>query len=262
MGERTSYTPGTFCWTDLGTSDQEGAKRFYGELFGWEYEDRPAGEGVTYSIARIGDRSVAAIAPLPPRQEGVPPHWNSYVAVDDADAAAARARELGGEVLGEPFDVFDAGRMAAVRDPQGGGFMLWQARDMVGARFVNAPGALSWNELLTTDPQAAQEFYGGLFGWTFDSMEGAMGQPYWVIRNGDRGNGGLMPQPPELAGSPPVWTVYFGTDSVDDALASAQRLGGGVMMPATSLADGQMRIGVAHDPAGAAFALFAGQFEE
>ena len=262
MGERTIYAPGTFCWADLGTSDQEGAKRFYGELFGWEFDDRPAGEDATYAIAQIGGRSVAAIAPLPPGQEGVPPHWNSYVAVGDADAAAARARELGGEVLAEAFDVFEAGRMAVLRDPQGAGFMVWQARDMIGARLVNAHGALAWNELLTTDPEAAIDFYGRLFGWATESMEGAMGQPYWVIRNQERGNGGIMPQPPELAGAPPLWTVYFGADDVEASFATAQRLGGSVRMPVTAVAGGRMRIAVLADPAGAVFALYEGELED
>jgi uncharacterized protein len=261
MGERTSYTPGTFCWADLQTSDQEGAKAFYSGLFGWEVEDLPVGEGMHYSMARVDGRSVAAIAPLPPGQDQMPPHWNSYVAVEDADAATARARELGAAVLAEPFDVMQAGRMAALADPQGGAFLLWQARESIGAGLVNAPGALTWNELLTTDPQAAGEFYGALFGWTLDQMEG-MEPPYWVIRNGERGNGGITGQPPALAGAPPLWSVYFGTADAEATLAAAERLGGSVWMPVTAIAEGRMRIAVVRDPAGAAFALFEGELED
>ena len=261
MGERTSYAPGTFCWADLQTSDQEGAKRFYGELFGWEFEDMPAGDGVTYSMAGIGGKQVAAIAPVPPGQEEMPPHWNSYVAVDDVDAVAARVPQLGGSVLAPPFDVMEAGRMAALADPQGGAFLIWQARQHVGAALVNGPGRLSWNELATPDPEAAGEFYSALFGWNVEPMQG-LEMPYWVIRNGERGNGGIMGQPPSMAGAPPFWTVYFGTDDADRTVAAAQELGGSVVMPVSAMADGQMRLAVLSDPAGAAFALYQGQFED
>src|SRR3954454_4623790 len=121
MGERTSYEPGTFCWVDLATTDQDGAKSFYSELFGWEADDRPAGEGITYSMQRLRGKDVAAIAPQPPQQRemGVPPLWNSYVSVTSADEAADRAKELGATVHAPPFDVLDAGRMAVIQDPQG-----------------------------------------------------------------------------------------------------------------------------------------------
>jgi predicted enzyme related to lactoylglutathione lyase len=262
MGERTGYAPGTFCWADLQTTDQEGAKAFYSGLFGWELEDLPIGDGMAYTMARIDGRSVAALGPMPPGPPGMPPHWNSYVAVEDADAAAARAGELGATVLAEPFDVMEAGRMAAIADPQGGAFMVWQAGENIGAGLVNGPGMLSWNELLTTDPMAAAEFYGALFGWAAESMEGAMGQPYWVIRNAGRGNGGIMAQPPELVGGPPVWTVYFGSEDAGASVQRAQDLGGRVMMPPTDVAAGRMRIAVVADPAGAVFALYQGEFED
>src|SRR5581483_3915521 len=121
MGERTSYTPGTFSWADLSTSDQAAAKEFYGGLFGWESIDMPAGEGVVYSMQAIGGKMVAAIAPQPEAQAsaGVPPMWNSYITVESADDAAAKAGELGAHVHAPPFDVMEAGRMAVIQDPQG-----------------------------------------------------------------------------------------------------------------------------------------------
>src|SRR5215210_5393221 len=121
MPERTSHAPGTISWTDLATSDQVAAKEFYGGLFGWEYEDMPAGEGIVYSMAKVGGRSAAALSPQQADEaaQGVPPHWNVYVTVEDVDAAARAAGEAGGQVLAEPFDVFDAGRMAVIADPTG-----------------------------------------------------------------------------------------------------------------------------------------------
>jgi predicted enzyme related to lactoylglutathione lyase len=91
MGERTSYTPGRFCWVDLVVEDQNAAKTFYTGLFGWDYQDFPIGDGSFYSVAQVDARAVAAIVPLP--DPSMPPHWNCYVSVEDADAAAGRAEE-------------------------------------------------------------------------------------------------------------------------------------------------------------------------
>src|ERR1700740_3460182 len=100
MGERTQYTPGTFSWTDLNTTDQDAAKDFYTALCGWEITDMPAGEGIVYSMAAIDGKWVAAISPQPQQQReaGAPPSWNSYVTVESVDDAAARAQELGATV--------------------------------------------------------------------------------------------------------------------------------------------------------------------
>jgi len=93
MGERTQYTPGTFSWTDLTTTDQDAAKAFYGALFGWTAIDMPAGEGIVYSMMQIDGKDVAAISPQPQQQRdaGAPPLWNSYVTVESADSALERA---------------------------------------------------------------------------------------------------------------------------------------------------------------------------
>ena len=257
MGERTQYTPGTFCWTDLATTDQNAAKAFYAELFGWEADDMPAGEGVVYSMMRLGGRDAAAIAPQPQQQRdaGVPPVWNSYVSVESADASADRASELGATVHAPPFDVLDAGRMAVIQDPQGAFLLLWEPRRHFGAGIVNAPGALAWNELASPDLEASAAFYGGLFGWTISSLEDSP-DPYMTIKNGDANNGGIRELTP---GMPPHWLVYFGTDDVDEALTKAQDLGGAKLAGPIDI--GMGTIGVVQDPQGAVFALYAGQLE-
>ena len=155
MGERTSHPPGTISWADLATSDQEGAKEFYGGMFGWEYEDMPAGEGVTYSMAKLRGRTVAAISPqqADERKQGIPPHWNVYVTVEDVDASARKVGEAGGQVLAGPFDVFDAGRMAVIADPAGAALCLWQPGTNIGAEFVNGPGAMTWADCATHRPR-------------------------------------------------------------------------------------------------------------
>jgi predicted enzyme related to lactoylglutathione lyase len=261
MGERTSYTPGTFCWADLSTTDQEGAKAFYSALFGWEIEDMPVGDdsGTVYSMATIGGKTVGAISPQPDqqRQMGIPPLWNSYVSVEDADTVANRAGELGATVHMPPFDVMDVGRMTVIQDPQGAFFMLWQPRRHIGAGLVNAPGAMTWNELASTDLDGSKSFYGDLFGWEIEEVEGSSMGTYLSIKNGAANNGGMREVMPP--GTPPHWAVYFGTDDVEASLAKVEELGGTKMMGPMEI--GMGKIGFAQDPQGAVFALFEGQME-
>ena len=133
MGKRERYEPGTFCWVDLQTTDREGAKAFYGALFGWEAEDMPAGDAGTYTMLRLDGDEVCGLYEMETArsEQGTPPHWFSYVSVEDADATASRASELGGTVFGEAFDVGDAGRMAFVQDPTGAMLGVWQPRQRI-----------------------------------------------------------------------------------------------------------------------------------
>jgi predicted enzyme related to lactoylglutathione lyase len=258
MGERSSYTPGTFCWTELSTTDQAGAKAFYGALLGWEADDRPIGDGgYVYSMMQRDGKPVAAIATQPDqqRESGVPPLWNSYISVESADATAERAKELGGTVHAPPFDVMDVGRMAVIQDPQGAHFELWEPKAHFGAALVNAPGALVWNELGTTDLDAAGAFYGSLFGWTVAPFEGSP-EPYLSIKNGDANAGGMRAATP---GAPPFWLAYFGVESIDAALAKVGELGGAVHAGPIDISIA--KIAVVADPRGAVFALYDGELE-
>jgi predicted enzyme related to lactoylglutathione lyase len=259
MGERTKYTPGTFCWTDLTTTDPEAAKSFYSALFGWEVVDMPAGEGIVYSMTRIDGKEVAAISAQPEQQReaGAPPAWNSYVSVESADSALERAKAVGGTVHAPAFDVLEAGRMGVVQDPQGAYFLVWEPKQHIGASLVNAPGALSWNELATTDVDAAAAFYRDLFGWSVEPVEG-MEMPYMIVKNQDGwNNGGIRPaQGPE----PSYWLTYFGSEDVDASLAKVSELGGEELLGAMDIGAG--KIAIVHDPQGAVFGLYAGQYED
>ena len=253
MGERDRYEQGTFSWTDLTTPDTQASKDFYGGLFGWDYSDNPIPDGGVYVMASIGGRAAAAMFETSERH----PAWASYVTVDDVDAATAKAGELGANVLAEPFDVMDVGRMSTIQDPTGAVFCLWQPRTSIGAEIVNVHGALSMNQLNTSDPEAAERFYGELFGWRLDKVSEE--PAYWGIRLGDRLNGGMMTLPPG-APMPSHWLVYFGIDDLD---AGAERIGssgGTVMIGPQEVPAG--RFVVAQDPQGAFFALFAGTFDD
>jgi predicted enzyme related to lactoylglutathione lyase len=258
MGERTQHAPGTFSWVDLATTDQDAARAFYGALFGWEADDMPAGEGVTYSMMRVGDKHVAAIAPQPEaqREAGVPPLWNSYVTVASADTTAALAAELGGTVHAPPFDVLDAGRMAVIQDPQGAFFMVWEPKRHIGAGLVNAPGALVWNELASNDLDGSTAFYAALFGWSIAPFEGSE-QLYLSIKNGERSNGGIRAATPP--GVPPHWLVYFGVDDLDASIDRVRELGG--TLHAGPIDIQMARIAIVADPQGAVFALYDGMLQ-
>src|SRR5262245_47539559 len=124
MATVTRHDPGTFCWPELYTTDQAGARAFYTKLFGWSVRDIPMGPDAVYTIFTQSGRDAAACYGSMPDMErrGIPPHWMAYVSVESADGTASKVREAGGKVLKEPFDVMAIGRMAALEDPSGAAF--------------------------------------------------------------------------------------------------------------------------------------------
>jgi predicted enzyme related to lactoylglutathione lyase len=253
MGERDSYAPGIFCWADLGTTDADAAKAFYTAVFGWEAEDAPAGDAGIYTTFKLDGRDVAALYEMGEEERAsLTPHWSSYVAVEDVDGLADRVLELGGEVLAHPFDVAQAGRMTALRDPTGATVHLWQAREQAGAGRVNDPGCMVWNELATPDPARARDFFSQLLGWTIEPEESG----YGVIKASGALNGGI--RPPQ-DGEPTHWLVYFTTASCDDAITAVREAGGSVIAGPMDTPVG--RVAAVSDPQGAAFALFEGQVD-
>jgi predicted enzyme related to lactoylglutathione lyase len=251
LATRTEHAPGTFSWADLATSDPESAKSFYSGLLGWEVEDTPAGD-TTYSLCRVAGKQVCALY-----GSEQPPAWLAYVTVEQGDAAAARAKELGGSAISEPFDVLEYGRMAVLRDPQGAVFAVWEPRQSIGAELVNDPGAICMTQLNTSDPGAAERFYGGLFGWRTEKLD-APGPDFWSVYNGDTLNAGMMALAPGQ-GTPPHWLVYFTTTELDRAADRILEGGGRLLVEPMAVPAG--RIAVARDPQGAAFGLFEGEVD-
>jgi len=273
MPERDGYIPGVPCWIDTSQPDPGAAVAFYTGLFGWEFEDvMPPESPGKYFIARIRGGDVAAVGSVP---EGAPPTamWNTYVAVENADEAASRAKDAGGAVVMDPFDVMDAGRMAVCSDPEGAVFCVWQAKQHRGARIVNEHGSLVFNGLSTRDPQGAKAFYGSVCGWQTLSLGG--GAEMWTLPGyGDyleRDNPELRKQMSD-AGAPPGfedvvaslnpiaedqpdtpahWSVTFAVDDADAIASQAAELGGSVIAPPS---DGPwVRMTVVSDPQGATF---------
>jgi predicted enzyme related to lactoylglutathione lyase len=256
MGERTRYDPGTFCWVGLATSDVTAARAFYGSLFGWRAEALDARAAGAYTTLRHGGKEVAILYRQQPqaRAAGAPPHWTSYISVEDADATAARAKELGGAaVFRAAFDVLDAGRVAAIRDPTGAIVSLWQPRSRIGATLVNDTGALCWNELATIDVERAKSFFGELLGWEYETDDSG----YVSVKNAGSLNGGMREQSEHERRAAPTRPPYFTVESADEAAGQAAQLGGRGLLPTTASRLG--RYAVIADPQGAALAVFEGE---
>lgn len=225
------HAPGTFCWNDLAAHDRAVAERFYPALLGWRVEPVPYGAGpdeVYINLHHPDGPLAAALYAMDDAQKamGIPSYWLSYVAVESADDAVARAREAGGAVVVPPFDVMEHGRMAILQDPTGGTLAVWQAGRHPGAGVIDEPGAVCWNELGTADPAAAGAFYAALFGWTVDaSMEG-----YTIFRLGDRMVGGMYRITPEMGPMPAAWVPYFACHDADAAAETVRAEGGTVIM--------------------------------
>lgn len=223
MPKRDRYEQGVPCWVDLTTSDLEGAKDFYSALFGWEFEDHDTETGPYALASQKGEAATGMF----PGQGDVTSVWTTYIAVDDADATAARIGEEAGRILMEPFDVTDEGRVAIASDPTGAVFGIWQAGTHVGARIVNEHGALNWNELISDRLETALDFYLSVFGYTTEVSGTPSGREYHMLQVGGRRIAGAMEPPrPDI---PNHWGVYFAVDNLADAETTTKEKEGRVV---------------------------------
>lgn len=254
MPVRTSYQHGTPSFVDLSTTDPAGAQAFYEAVFGWTHETSPTDGGGEYTMASKGGHTVAGMMAQQPEQAemGLPPMWNTYVTVDDIDAAVQAAPAAGGTVMMPPMGVTDAGQMAVVVDPTGAVVCLWQADGYIGSELVNEHGALCWNEVMTNDVPAAAAFYAELFGWGTQEMEMGEAGTYTVFTVGDSGVAGGTGLPP-VEGTPPHWGTVFAVDDCDTALEAVTAAGGTVVAGPFDTPIG--RSGACADPQGAVFQI-------
>jgi predicted enzyme related to lactoylglutathione lyase len=224
MAERESYEPGTPSWIDLTTPDLDDALRFYGGLFGWEFED--AGEEAHhYHQALVRGRRVAGISPSLP---GTPPgaYWTTYLCGTDVDAHASAIRDAAGTVMLEPIDVMGLGRMLIAQDPEGAMFGIWEPQAHKGAQLVNEHAAFCWSERMTRDLEGTTRFYGSVFDYAFEPLPELPPDMYRLIKVGDQPVGGVFRMPEE---GPPHWLAYFWLDDVDAGVERVRDLGGEVL---------------------------------
>jgi uncharacterized protein len=249
--EIAAYRHGVPNWVDVATTDVPTAAAFYAGLFGWEVEDQGEHAG-HYHLFRRRGLEVAGLGPV--QGEGMAPVWTTYLAVDDVDAACARASSAGGAVVMGPVDVLDAGRMAVAIDPAGAAVSFWQAGRTIGSRLVNEPGAPVWHELVTRDAAAAEPFYAAVLGWTYRPMDPVAPERYHLFEVAGRAVGGIVPASGDSTGDVPSrWIVYFMVDDTDTAVARARMLGGTAAVEPFDTPAG--RAAVLVDPTGAAFSV-------
>lgn len=254
MPARDTAPTGAPCWIDLMTSDTERSRSFYCRLFGWTAEE-PAEEFGDHFNFTKGDVRVAGCMPGQP-DSGVPDVWSVHLATDDARKAVDAATVNGGQALIQPMTVGDLGTMAVVGDPGGAPIGAWQPGRHQGFGVLDEPGAPSWFELLTRDYQATVDFYRAVFGWDTHVISDTPEFRYTVLRHGDDWLAGVMDASSFLPADVPAhWSVYFGVDDTDAALAKTVDLGGSVLMAAEDTPYG--RLGKAADPTGARFSLVA-----
>jgi hypothetical protein len=212
------------------------------------------GPGETYTIFKLKEKDVAAGYRLDPKQHaGVPPHWMLYIATGDADATAKKSEGLGGVTVMPPFEVYDLGRMAVVKDPTGATFSIWQPRKNTGIGIQNEPGDFCWGQLNTDDTAKGEAYYTALFGWGAKTGTGG-GMTYTEFHRGGIPFGGMMAMPPDAA-APPHWLAYFAVEDPDATAAKAVSLGAKTYVPPTTI-EGAGRFAVLADPQGATFAIY------
>ena len=252
------HTPGSPCWFELSTSNQDAAKAFYSNLFGWSIADNPMGPDMVYTLFKLDGQDAAACCTLQPEQKahGVPPHWAVYIATDNADATAAKITKAGGTVVAPPFDVMDLGRMAVVQDPAGATFCLWQPGLNTGTQIGGVMNTVGWIELTTTDEVGAAKFYGDVFGWKVTNGKGGAAGPndYGHIENNGAMIGGIPPASMRDPNTPPNWMIYVEVADTAAATAKAGSLGANVIMGPMDIGENGT-ISVLQDPQGAFFAL-------
>jgi predicted enzyme related to lactoylglutathione lyase len=262
MSQARTFPHGVTSWVDVDLPDVDAGIAFYAALFGWTFADAtPPDAPFRYVIAQLDGRDVAAVG----GPSGGPARWNTYVAVDDADDAAARFVAAGARLVSGPVDAGPGGRTATLVDPQGAEFRLWQARRRLGVQVANQPGAWNFSNLHTPDLAAARAFYGPVLGWTYG--DSGFATSVSVTGYGDHLEATVDPDirtrqahapagfadvvaafEPHADGETPHWQVIFSVADRDAAVATVQSLGGVVVSTAE---DRWVRRAVVRDPQGA-----------
>lgn len=255
---------GDFIWYELITPDPDGAKAFYDAVMGWDVgESSPEHQG--YREIRSGDGHAGGMLPLTDEMagHGARPIWLGYISVDDVDAAVESIEKEGGKALMPAFDIPGIGRIAMVADPQGAPFYVMRPIPPAGQEdkesevfSPDAVGRCAWNELATSEPAGAIDFYTSRFGWEKgDTMPMGEAGEYRFINHHGRMIGAIFPAAAgAMPDQPPKWRFYFRVADIGQAKQAVESGGGTVVMGPHEVPGGdQIIIGV--DPQGAEFAL-------
>ncbi|MEV0444249.1 VOC family protein [Streptomyces spectabilis] len=259
------FAEGVPCWVDAMLPDVEGGKRFYGELFGWTFDEGAGAEYGHYTQALLDGEPVAALAAKPDGR--MPTTWTVYLATPDAATAAARVTAAGGQVITEPVPVGPFGTMGLVTDPEGAVFGLWQAGSHHGFGRLREPGAYCWTEVYVRDKSAVDPFYESVFAYGVDDVEvggdaggegGSEEFRIWSPEGAEAGPGTAVGGRAVMSGAVPAempahFLSYFNVADCDATAAAARRLGGRVRTEPFDMRYG--RVAVLVDNQGATFGI-------
>lgn len=254
MPTRDRAPIGSPCWVDLWTSDVEGSRTFYSELFGWEAQEPSPEFGGYFMFTRGGVPIAGGMGDMPdmPAQNV----WKMYLATDDIAKTVERAETEGAQIVSPQMPVADLGIQAVLVDPTGAHLGAWQPGTFPGFTVLNEYGAPSWFELFTRDHAAAVAFYRSVFGWDTNAVGDTDEFRYTIGRDpaGGADLGGIMDATGFLPeGVPAHWSVYWHVDDPDATVAKVATLGGSVVAEPTDTPYG--RLATVTDPAGAQFKL-------
>ncbi len=249
---------GKIVWHDIITNNIEGALKFYRELFNWNYTEFEMGASEKYNMIQLGDKTIGGF--VKPEMADVPPHWIAYVSVADMDKSVAMVNRLGGRVVLGPRDIPNIGRFAVTFDPQGAAIDIYSSLEEVPSDQPKPQvGEFCWDELLTDDPEAAKDYYGKIFNWTYNEMDtGGLGA-YWVAKRGEHDAAGIMKKPAEVP-APPHWVTSVFVADIDATTRKAGELGGKVLtepFPVPNVG----RVSLIQDSVGAVIGLFGDPME-
>ena len=254
------HPQGSFIWYELMTADPDRAKSFYDAVIGWDIELQPAGPMDYRMIRRSDGGHAGGVLRLTEDMtaNGARPTWLAYIHVDDVDQSVANIEAAGGTRF-MVSDLPGVGRIAMVADPQGAPFYIMKPTPPTpdAQSDVFSPTEVqrcAWNELVTSDLNAARRFYPEHFGWQLgDNMPmGPMGDYQFILRDGVPL--GAMFAPGE---GQPAWRFCFRTASLESSIAAIKDGGGEVLRGPMEVPGGGMII-QAHDPEGVFFMLIEG----
>jgi uncharacterized protein len=245
---------GAPCWADLWTSDVEGSRTFYRELFGWEAQEPSEEFGGYFMFTREGVPVAGGMGDMGDMRADNT--WKIYLATDDINKTVEAAQAEGAVIIGPSMAVADLGTQAVLIDPTGAPLGAWQPGTFQGFAVLNEPGAPSWFELHTREHAAAVAFYRSVFRWDTSAVSDSDEFRYTVMRD-PRGEGelaGIMDAASFLPeGRPAHWSIYWGVEDAHASVAKVKALGGSVVTDPEDTPYG--RLATVRDPAGAEFKL-------
>jgi predicted enzyme related to lactoylglutathione lyase len=243
----TDTVRGRFMWHELMSKDPKAAAAFYKDVVGWT--SQPWDKDPSYTMLTAGGRPMAGT--FAPPDADAPKNWLSYIGTPRLDVTARQVIELGGKVLKPAADIPDIGRFAILQDPQGAVFIAFTPKQAPADSLKPGLGDFSWHELVTTNWQAAFDFYQKLFGWEkTESVEMGPGNTYQMFGWKGYTLGAMFNKP----AGPPIWLPYVLVPDAKKVVDTVKRLRGSVTNGPMEVPGGDW-ITQGIDPQGVMFAV-------